>query len=237
MNIKTIQGMVRINLKQSKTPYLVCGILVALGIASAIVNLTLWDEAGNSVFAVGNYLFILPLLMPILIPAKHFTRLMNLGAKRIDFFKACGCTYLTIALSLSLICITLRYTLDTFILTFLDGTLPRVLATLNLFDAFGFIAHGPLVAFFQMSAFLLLLCCFLHTLTLAQNYWYGWVADVLSVVIISVFTPIAPLRAALVWFFRMIIFHDYAIAQILSCVVLGAAVYCVSLIPIKSRAV
>jgi hypothetical protein len=33
----------------------------------------------------------------------------------------------------------------------------------------------------------------------------------------------------------MILFHNSAIVQILSCLVLGAAVYALSLIPIKSK--
>ena len=57
----------------------------------------------------------------------------------------------------------------------------------------------------------------------------------LIVAIISVFTPIAPLRAALAWFFNMIIFHDAATIQILSCLIVGVALYAASLVPIKRK--
>jgi hypothetical protein len=102
-------------------------------------------------------------------------------------------------------------------------------------EVFGFMARGPVIAFLQMFAFLLMLCCVLHTMTLIQGYWYGWVVDLLIVTIISVFTPIAPLRIWLVRFFNLIIFGSNVTVQILSCLVLGAVVYCASIIPIKSK--
>jgi hypothetical protein len=86
-----------------------------------------------------------------------------------------------------------------------------------------------------MFALLLLTSCVAHTLTLVQGHWYGWLADALIVAVIAVFTPIAPLRAALGWFLDLIVFNDLAIVQILSCVVLGAAVYVAGLIPIRTR--
>jgi hypothetical protein len=102
-------------------------------------------------------------------------------------------------------------------------------------EVFGFMARGPVIAFLQMFAFLLMFCCVLHTMTLIQGYWYGWVVDVLIVTIISVFTPIAPLRKWLVRFFNLIIFGSNVTVQILSCLVLGTVVYCASIIPIKSK--
>ncbi len=127
-----------------------------------------------------------------------------------------------------LINIVLHFTIDQFLLTQGGGVLA-------LLDVFGFMANGPIVAFIQMWAFLILFCCVLHTLTLIQGRWYGWAVNVLIIAIISIFTPIALLRDVLGWFFNMIIFHDIAIVQILSCLVLGIAVYCSSLIPIRSK--
>jgi hypothetical protein len=224
---KTILGIVKINLKQSKTAYWVTGVVLLLAIAQIIVMAAIGFKESNSM-ALGNYLVLLPLLTAILIPKLNFTKLMNLGGKRMDFFKGCILSYLPVVLAVSLLCVALRFILDPLMLVDIESSL-------NLLDAFGFMRHGAAVAFFQMSVFLLMFCCVLHSLTLAQGHWYGWAADILIIAIISVFTPIAPLRAVLVWFFRMIIFHDSALVQIASCVVFGAVVYCGSLIPIRSK--
>jgi hypothetical protein len=45
------------------------------------------------------------------------------------------------------------------------------------------------------------------------------------------------LRAALVWFFNMIIFHDIAVVQIAFCPVLGAALCALGIFPIRSKQV
>jgi hypothetical protein len=171
-------------------------------------------------------MYLLPLLMAILIPARNFAKLMNLGGKRMDFFKGSLVTYAAVVLFATLFGIVAYYSADHYLIgTQVSGF------SLNLLDAFGFMRRGAGVAFFQMLAFLFLAASMAHTLTLAQGRWYGWLADVLIIAIISVFTPIAPLRAALVWFFNMIIFHDIAAVQIASCLVLGAALCALSLFP------
>jgi hypothetical protein len=96
---------------------------------------------------------------------------------------------------------------------------------LDIMHVFGWINNGIVVAFFQQFAFLLLFAAFVHTLTAMQDKWYGWVADVLIIVIISVFTPIAPLRASLAWFFNLIIFHSNAFLQIAACLILAFVIY------------
>jgi len=225
--MKSVQGMVKINLLQSKTAYLITGIVLLSVIANEIVMIAI-SIPDNITTALGNYLYLLPLLMAILIPARNLSKLMNLGGKRKDFFKACVPTYLIVVAAVALLDLVLHLTLDPFMTR-------RIAVVLNLLDVFGFMAHGAVAAFFQMGAFLFLFACVLHALTLSQGHWYGWAADILIVAIISVFTPVAPLRAALVWFFNMIIFHDYALVQIASCLVLSAAVYAASLIPIRSK--
>lgn len=224
--MKTVIGMVKINLKLAKTAYLITGLVFALVISNYIVAATV-NSPDNSTVAIGNYLYLLPLFMAIFIPAQNFSKLMNLGGKRTDFFKSSILTYLPVIVAVTLLSIISNLTVDRMMVD--------KVGLLELLDIFGFMARGPVVAFFQMCAFLLLFCCTLHTLTLAQGRWYGLAADVLIVSIVSVFTPIVPLRAALVWFFNMIIFHNIAIVQILFCLIVGAIIYCVSLIPIKSK--
>jgi hypothetical protein len=63
---------------------------------------------------------------------------------------------------------------------------------------------------------------------MAQTAWYGWVADVILIAVISVFTPIAPLRAAEAWFFHLIIFST-PVVQILVSLVGAAVLYAISL--------
>lgn len=226
--MNTALRMAKISLRQMKVAYFIVGLVLLLVIVNDIVLLAILGPEDNGSIAVGDYLYLLPLLMAVLIPALHFPKLMHLGGKSMDFFKAAATTYLLITVAVTLVSIVLRLTLYPLMLT-------KMPAVISLLDVFGFWARGPVVAFFQMSAFLMLFCCVLHTLTLIQGRWYGWLADVLLIAIISVFAPIAPLRAALGWFFNMIIFHDIAIVQIASCVLLGAAIYCASLIPIKSK--
>jgi len=81
---------------------------------------------------------------------------------------------------------------------------------------------------------LFLLASFVHTLVSIQDKWYGWVTDVVLIAIISVFTPIAPLRAVLVVFFNMIIFHPNALLHILNCVGIGLIIYALNK-PIYAR--
>jgi hypothetical protein len=222
--MKIIWGMTKVNLRNSTNAYVVTGIFLLLELADIILWAIMPAGEGNSM-AVGNYFFLWPLLIAIFTPAKNFSKLMNLGGKRIDFFKSSIIGYGIACAAVSLVSLILYYSFD------------RAFAILSLYDVFGFMRRGPVVAFFQMTAFLLLFCVILHTLTLSQGRWYGFAADVLIVAIISVFTPIAPLRAVLGWFFTMIIFHEAALVQILSCVVFGAVIYCGSLIPIRTRAI
>ncbi|GHU18355.1 hypothetical protein FACS1894163_10270 [Spirochaetia bacterium] len=223
--MKTILGMTLVNLRNSKNAYLVGGIIVLLGLLDPIIWAIMSFPSGDNSLAVGNYLFLLPLFMAIFTPAQNFSKLMNLGGKRMDFFKSGILVYGIASAAVSLAALILYYSFD------------RAFTILSLYDVFGFMRHGPVTAFFQMTVFLSLFCAILHTLTLSQGRWYGWAADIAIVAIISVFTPIAPLRAVLRWFFTMIIFHEAAVVQILSCAVLGAVIYCGSLIPIKTRGI
>jgi hypothetical protein len=226
--MKTLQGIVKINLKQSKLAYLIVGIVFFATAVSVIITRVILRHGSG--LALGNYLLILPLLMALFIAAINFSKLLNLGCRRWDFFRGCLPVYVIAAFCTALVCLALWLALDPFLLSF-SSELPQY----NLFDVFGFVKNGAVVAFIQMFALLLLTSCVAHTLTLVQGHWYGWLADALIVAVIAVFTPIAPLRAALGWFLDMIVFNDLAIVQILSCVVLGAAVYAAGLVPIREK--
>ena len=228
--MKTKLNMVKINLRQSQTVHIIMIIVLITGIFNYIMFLTINSkEEGASTTAFGNLLYLTPLLMAIFVPAENFSKMINLGGKRKDFFKSSIILYVLVSAIVTILSILFYFTIDQ--IAIIEERL------LDVLDVFGFMENGVIIAFFQMWAFLILVSCTAHTITLIQGRWYGWVVDVLIIAIISVFTPIAPLRATLVWFFNMIIFHDIAIVQIISCLVLSAIIYCLSLIPIKSKAI
>jgi len=225
--MKTVMGIVKTNFKQSTLAYFIAGGLMVAAIANVIVS---WALGNTGSMEIENFLYLLPILMAIFIPAGHFNKIMNLGGKRVDFFKACIINYVIVAFV-----VTGASLLIHLIATPLIGHFAYDDISLSLWTAFGFANNNMAVAFFQKFSFLVLLMSLLHTLTLSQGRWYGWVANVLIVAIISVFTPIAPLRAALVWFFNMIIFHSNAFVQIGFCLVLAAGIYTLSLIPTRDK--
>jgi hypothetical protein len=188
----------------------------------------------NMEISVGNYLWLLLVMAAIFIPAKNFRRIINLGGKRGNFFWGSLVTYAILACAVSLVNVVFNYGFDRLFEASPNFDRSYFGGVINLTEVFGWTRYGAVVAFLQQFAFLFLFAVFVHTLTASQDKWYGWAADVASVAIISVFTPIAPLRAALVWFFRAILFHPNALFQIIFCLVLAAAIYSLNR-PIFSR--
>jgi len=214
------------NLRTIKLSYIIFAIVIGCILIQDIVMLILEfagvfrNPEGNMTVSLGNYFFILLILSAVFIPLSHFRKMMNLGAKRTDFFNGCFVTYVVMAAAISLISLVLYYTYDRVMITYMYRG-----GTLDVVYWFGWINNGVIAAFFQQFAFLLLFACVVHTLSAAQDKWYGWAADILIVAIISVFTPIAPLRAALTWFFYLVIFNPNAFLQVAACLVLAIAVY------------
>jgi hypothetical protein len=225
--MSTAINMAKITLKESKTAFLVTGILVGVQLVNMIFAAVLAPDDSQSL-AVGDYLYFFPVLCSILIPALQFPKIMYLGGKRKDFFKSCCLAYIPAIAGAALLATVLEFTLYT----------PVRVYSIYMFSAaevFGFAARGPVICFLQTFAFFTLCCLVFHTITLIQGHWYGYACDALIIAIISVFTPIAPLRAVLVWFFNLIIFNENIALQILSCLIIGAAVYALSIFPIKTR--
>ncbi|XMB66774.1 hypothetical protein RI065_10840 [Mycoplasmatota bacterium zrk1] len=67
---------------------------------------------------------------------------------------------------------------------------------------------GIISSFAYQLGFYLIISLFIHTLVLYQNMWIGWVANVVLITIISVFTPIASLMAVLVAFFNITVINS-----------------------------
>ena len=224
MNDKSLV-VAKINFRNIKLAYVFTAILFFGVIIEDIVFILLdyfgaySGNEGNTTVGIGNYLFLLVIFSAILIPSRNFRRMMNLGGKRSNFFTGSALGYVILTAAVSLAGILLYFTYERYVtLSYYGG------GSLNVLDVFGWMSNGPVVAFFQQFAFLLLFASVLHTLVAAQEKWYGWAADVLIVAIISVFTPIASLRKVLVSFFHLIIFSP-AVLQIASCLVIAAAVY------------
>ena len=174
---------------------------------------------GNTNVSLGNYFILLIILSAFFIPTMNFRKMMNLGGKRADFFNGCALTYAIMTAAVSLACVVLYSTYDRFMVSALYNG-----GTLDILYWFGWIDNGAVIAFFQMFAFLFLFATFAHTLISAQDKWYGWVADILIIAVISVFTPIAPLRTLLTGFFNLIIFENPVI-QIAACLIIAVVVY------------
>ena len=226
------------NFRNIKPSYLITAIVMGVILLQDIVMFILdaagvfSNSEGNITTSFGNYSFILLIYSAIFIPLRNFRKMMNLGAKRADFLKGCFVTYAVMAAAISVLCIILYHTYDKFAISvFYRG------GTMDILYWFGWIDNGAIIAFFQQFAFLFMLATFLHTLVSAQDKWYGWAADILIVAVISVFTPIASLRVALVWFFNLIIFNSSALLQIVACLILACAVYSLNKLILARKAI
>jgi hypothetical protein len=202
-----------------KAAYIVTGILFILPLVQDLVFIILTSrgviENDNTAVSVGNYLYLLAPLAGIM-TAGPFRRFINLGGKRDGFWAGCLFGFIILAGAISLANTIVYLVYDRFIMGF-----GHYVEIINLLDVFGWSGRGLIVAFIQQFAVLFLLTVFFHTLAALHYCWIGLAADALLVAIISVFTPIAPLRAAEAAFFNWILFYPHALAQICACLVLG----------------
>ncbi|MCL2558778.1 MAG: hypothetical protein FWE09_09900 [Treponema sp.] len=222
-----------INLRNIKTPYFVTALVMSImfvqtGIGMFLATYSGVDMSQNGEISAGNYLFLLIILAAAFIPGYHFSRILNLGGKKQDFFLGGLIAYALLALGASFANTIIYLSFDAWVIAsgHLDGAFFG--GVVNLMEVFGWTRGGIVPAFFRQAAFMFLLATFIHVFAAAQGRWYGWAASIGLVAIIAVFTPIASLRAALAWFFRLVIFHQSAVLQILACVALGLALYALS---------
>jgi hypothetical protein len=229
---KRIWAIAKLNLKNIKKAYFVTGLLLVLMISQIVVDIIMaakGDYLGNNAgISLGWFLWVAVALAAIFIPAKNFKRIANLGGKRDGFRQGSLAVYAVLSGVTSLASAVVYYALDRTM--FQSGKYGYMLSAPDIFD---WASHGAIAVFFQQFAFLLLLAMFIHTLTSLQDKWYGWAVDVALVAIISVFTPIAPLRSVLAGFFRTILFSPPPL-QIAVCLILAAALYALSK-PIYAR--
>lgn len=221
---KSIKTIVKLNLKNIKAAYIatIAGIAV---LASNYISYFVMasqgeDLSGNENVGIAWALWALPVAAAIIIPARHFRRILSLGGKRDNFFLGSLVTYIILAGIASLIGTALDY-LENYITvnTMLVDVIWTPLAV------FGWTAHGPIIAFLQQFAFLFLTAAFGHTFVAAQGKWYGWVSFISTLVVLCVFLPIEPLRNIVIGYVFLVMFNPNAFFQIMACVFIGLGFY------------
>lgn len=226
MNIKRVCTIAKINFRQTTwIAYLVAFISFASAIIQSFI-LYLTGSKDAAQVSEGNQLLILLIIAAVLIPAVNFKKIMHINGKKIDFFWASILNYIVFSAVLSIITLVLYYTVD--------NTMRSAITIWDILDIFGWLKDGIVIAFFRQFTFYLLLGVFIHTLTLMQTFWFGWVVDFLIASTIGIFTPIAPLRALLVDFLNLIILNPNPIGHISICLALSAVIYAIN-IPILNR--
>ncbi|MDR1600542.1 MAG: hypothetical protein LBS11_11855 [Oscillospiraceae bacterium] len=216
---KTSVAAAKLLLGQVRSAYFTGG-LVGLGLLSMYVIALSLPGNNTGLVTFSDTCALVLVITAIVIPARCLRRFINLGGKRVDFWQGSAIVYAVMAGCSALVSLLFYYTVDSWLVT-----LDNISEKLSIIEAFGFIRHGAFAAFFQYTAAWFFFAMFVHTLTLLQDCWIGWAADVLIVAIISVFTPIARLRAFEVWFWRLVIFQPNAFLQILSCLALGLGLF------------
>lgn len=194
-------------------------------ILTAIVVLCA-TSSGETALSNGNYTWLLAGLTPFFFVFYDFTKLMHLGTSKKDYFLGCLISYVILAAGISLV--------NTMIHLVIDSAY-SARTVINLMDVCRWTENGIAAAALQQMLFLLLLMVFLHVLLSMQAHWYGWLTDAILVVIICVFTPIAPLRSVLAGFFRLIMLNGSAVPHICICLLLSAALSLVGLAVLKRK--
>lgn len=183
-------------------------------------------SSGDVVLSNGNYTWILAAMTPFFFVFYDFMKLMHLGASKKDYYIGCLMGYGILAIGISLV--------NTFIHLVIDPVYPAK-TVINLMDVCGWTENGIFIAALQQAFFLFLVMIFLHVLLSMQSQWYGWLTDAILIAVISVFTPIAPLRRVLGGFFQMIMVNSNALLQIGSCLLLSALLSLAGLAVLKRK--
>lgn len=183
-------------------------------------------SSGDVALSNGNYTWLLAALTPFFFVFYDFTKLMHLGASKKDYFFACLISYGFLAFFISLVNTVIHLLID---------PLYSARTVINMMDVCKWTENGIFVAGLQQMFFLLLVMVFLHLLLSMQPHWYGWLTDAVLAAIICIFTPIAPLRAILSGFFRIIMFNGNAVLHIGICLLLSAALSFLGLVVLKRK--
>ena len=183
-------------------------------------------SSGDVVLSNGNYTWLLAGMTPFFFVFYDYTKLMHLGASKQDYYIGCLISYGILAFGISFV--------NTMIHLLIDPAYSAK-SVINMMDVCKWTDNGIIAAGIQQMFFLLLVMIFLHVLLSMQPHWYGWLTDAVLVAIISIFTPIAPLRAVLGGFFQIIMLSSNAILHIGACLLLSIALSFVGLLVLKKK--
>lgn len=183
-------------------------------------------SSGDVVLSNGNYTWLMAVFAPFFFVFYDFTKLIHLGASKKDYFFGCLISYGILAF-----CISFANT----VIHLLIDPVYSAQTVINMMDVCKWTENGIIAAGLQQMFFLLLAMVFLHVLLSMQTHWYGWLTNALLVAIICIFTPIAPLRAILAGFFKMIMLNGNAVLHIGICLLLSAALSFGGLIVLKRK--
>lgn len=216
----------KVNFKKTTwISYLVAAICAFAMIVDTFLDIVLLKVSGDSTVSAYSMMYIVCLLAPILIASVNYSKMINIGVKKKIYFVGCFINYIVFAAIISLIGVLEHY--------LIDPVIGKHETVYGLISVFGW-DTSVIGAFFSQFAFLMLFQVIVHTLTFIQTKWYGWMTDILIVVIISVFTPIPALRAVEVFIFNMTIFAQPAIIHIVICLVLSVDFYSTNLFYLKN---
>ena len=216
----------KVNFKKTTwIAYLTSAICVLAMLVDYIVDRTM-ANTGDSTVSMYCMLYLVCILAPIFIASVNYTKMMHIGVKKKTYFGGCIINYVIFAAVIAMLGVIGHYVIDPIM-----GKYETVYGLISVFKW----DISVIGAFFSQFSFLLLVEAVIHTLVFMQTKWYGWVADLLIVAIISVFTPIPALRAAEVFFFRFTIFQQPAIIHIAVCLILAVLIYITNLFYLKKR--
>ena len=221
---KSILVINKLNLKNIRAAY-IAAIAGVAALGSSYISYFIMasrgeDLSGNENVGMAWALWALPVAAAIIIPSRHFRRILSLGGKRDNFFKGSLMTYIVISGAAALIGTVLDY-FEYNIAS--NAMLVDVIFT--PLTVFGWAAHGPVIGFLQQFAFLFLTAAFTHTFVAAQGKWYGWASFAGALVGLCVFIPIEPLRNILIGYAFLVLFNPNAFLQIVACVLIGLGFY------------
>lgn len=226
--MKNTLAVVNINFLTNKLSAIITIVLVLAVMTSDYIVTSITGNASSQI-SLGNYFYLYILMIPFFIALSNYKKTMNLNASKRSYYAGSILTYGIAALLVSLC--------NTLFLVFLNQWIPSYLPMSNLMELTGWLNNGVFIAFLQQAAFLFLTGVALHVLLFVQTYWVGWVADLIIIAIISVFTPIEPLRNVLAGFFKLIMFNSNFLLHIIVCLALTAILCALGLIPLKKRTV
>lgn len=219
----------QINRKQNKLAYFITGIIM-FGLFVDLLVDAIFNNNEDLYLSIVNYLFVGMVLVAIFTVTLNYKKIINLGAKKMDYFFGCLIFYAMVAAFVALINTICYYSLDRIIMKSLDMTVNG-----NLLALAGWMKNGAIVGFLVQFFINMTVLVIVHTLTMIQNNWVGWLVDVLIIAVISVFLPITPLRNVIVFVLRILFFNSNHFLLILVNILFATVIYADSVISLKNK--